>query len=63
VAALDADVFDWLYAELRDCRDHCDGKRNVWITGLRGRTVRRALPAAYLCGAPGIDDPADPISS
>jgi hypothetical protein len=38
VAALDADVFDSLYAELRDCRDHCDGKRNVWITGLRGRT-------------------------
>jgi hypothetical protein len=25
--------------------------------------VRRALPAAYLRGAPGIDDPADPISS
>jgi len=28
VAALDADVFDSFYAELRRCRDHCDGKRN-----------------------------------
>jgi hypothetical protein len=28
-----------------------------------GARVQRALPAEYLRGAPGIDDPADPISS
>ncbi|MCA1673186.1 MAG: hypothetical protein LC799_13645 [Actinobacteria bacterium] len=27
VGALDADVFDSFYAELRHCRDHCDGWR------------------------------------
>jgi integrase len=36
VAVLDADVFDSFYAELRRCRDHCDGKRN----GVDHRTPR-----------------------
>ena len=33
VGALDADVFDSFYAELRRCRDHCDRPRAASTTG------------------------------
>ncbi len=29
VGALDGDLFDSFYAELRRCRDHCDGRQRV----------------------------------
>jgi integrase len=29
VGALDADILDSFYAELRRCRDHCDGRRRI----------------------------------
>lgn len=40
VAALDAEILDSFYAELRRCRDHCKGKRKE----LQHRTPRRSTP-------------------
>jgi len=54
VRAVDADISDSFYAELRRCRDHCDGHRSPHSPDAR---LRRPMQAARLQAAERVEHP------
>ena len=60
VGALDGDVFDSFYAELRRCRAHCDRTPRV-DHRTTASTLRPPLPCPRLPPAGAVDRPPDPL--
>jgi hypothetical protein len=57
VGELDADILDSLYAELRRCRVHCDGRKRIDHRTPVDPHLRPSLPAARVPAARCDDDP------